>query len=271
MATAPKMFRPAGMAHSETRRERQERIDTRRGSAASRGYNAEWRRFRVAHLMQHPLCVMCLAEGVVTPATIVDHIDPPKGDMELFWRAGNHQSLCKPHHDRKTVLEDGGLGGGVNWHPPFLLPSRVPLTIVCGAPLAGKSRWIEGQRQPGDVLIDLDEIGAALCGTGLHDWPRARLNDAGRERNRQLLRLSGQCDAPRVWFVVQEPEAQWRQWWADTMQPERIVVIETPRHVCERRAIAERERAGDVAIAIDTWWQRYTRRPGDEIVRHAGD
>lgn len=40
----------------------------------------------------------------------VDHIIPHKGDPELFWDQDNWQSLCKPHHDRKTATEDGGFG-----------------------------------------------------------------------------------------------------------------------------------------------------------------
>jgi 5-methylcytosine-specific restriction protein A len=38
-------------------------------------------------------------------AEVVDHIKPHKGDMTLFWDENNWQSLCKMHHDRKTILE----------------------------------------------------------------------------------------------------------------------------------------------------------------------
>lgn len=53
-------------------------------------------------LVREPLCRMCTADGQVVPATTVDHIVPHRGDMALFWDVGNLQSLCKPHHDRKT-------------------------------------------------------------------------------------------------------------------------------------------------------------------------
>lgn len=40
-----------------------------------------------------------------TPATVVDHIVPFRGDWDLFVDPNNHQSLCKHHHDQKTARE----------------------------------------------------------------------------------------------------------------------------------------------------------------------
>jgi 5-methylcytosine-specific restriction protein A len=86
------------------------RVDERRGSAHSRGYNYKWQQYREQYLKQHPLCVKCLASGTITVATVVDHIIPHKGDMVLFWDVENHQSLCSRHHNIKTAKEDGGFG-----------------------------------------------------------------------------------------------------------------------------------------------------------------
>lgn len=76
--------------------------DRLRGGADARGYNARWRRERADFLRQHPLCVECQKEGKLTPATVVDHIAPHRGDQRLFWDHGNWQPLCKRHHDKKT-------------------------------------------------------------------------------------------------------------------------------------------------------------------------
>jgi len=58
--------------------------------------------------MIEPLCTMCSQRGVLTPATIADHITPHHGDANLFW-LGKLQSLCKPCHDRgKRLLETCG-------------------------------------------------------------------------------------------------------------------------------------------------------------------
>ena len=75
-------------------------------SAASRGYDARWRRLSKLFLLSHPLCVECQREGRYVKATVVDHIRPHRGDPELFWDPSNWQALCKHHHDVKTRNED---------------------------------------------------------------------------------------------------------------------------------------------------------------------
>ena len=64
-----------------------------RGSAASRGYDSRWRKARERYLKAYPLCVLCEREGKLTPANVVDHIKPHKGNKELFWDESNWQSL----------------------------------------------------------------------------------------------------------------------------------------------------------------------------------
>ncbi len=81
-----------------------------RPSASRRGYNSKWQTARLYFLKAHPLCEECKRRGAYTPATVVDHIVPHKGDRNLFWDRNNWQSLCKQCHDRKTATEDGGFG-----------------------------------------------------------------------------------------------------------------------------------------------------------------
>ena len=76
--------------------------DRLRGGAEARGYDARWRSARTRYLSSHPLCVECLKENKLTPATVVDHIIPHRGDKKLFWDENNWQPLCKGCHDRKT-------------------------------------------------------------------------------------------------------------------------------------------------------------------------
>lgn len=70
-------------------------------------YNtARWQRLRKEQLRKEPLCAMCLPRCVA--ATICDHVQPHKGDLNKFW-TGPFQSLCKPHHDSdKQRIEKGG-------------------------------------------------------------------------------------------------------------------------------------------------------------------
>ncbi|ASS66565.1 HNH endonuclease signature motif containing protein [Paenibacillus sp. RUD330] len=88
------------------------RYDRERGSASKRGYDARWRAARADYLKRHPMCLYCYQRGIVTAATVVDHIIPHKGDKALFWDTRNWQPLCKSCHDSKTVREDGGFGNG---------------------------------------------------------------------------------------------------------------------------------------------------------------
>jgi 5-methylcytosine-specific restriction protein A len=68
---------------------------------------ARWRALRSAVLSERPLCVRCLSQGIVEPATVVHHETPHRGDLDLFW-GGPFSPLCKPHHDSQGQLEDHG-------------------------------------------------------------------------------------------------------------------------------------------------------------------
>ena len=84
----------------------------RRGSAAQRGYNANWRRLRRMMLSEQPLCADPFGvhgEDVVL-ATEVDHVIPRRrGGQDT---PANLQCLCKPCHSRKTMSELRGEGEG---------------------------------------------------------------------------------------------------------------------------------------------------------------
>ena len=75
-----------------------------RGGAAARGYDSRWNVARRRFLREHPLCAECMRQGRLTPATVVDHIIPHRGDEKLFWSEQNWQPLCKPCHDHKTGM-----------------------------------------------------------------------------------------------------------------------------------------------------------------------
>ena len=81
-----------------------------RPNANKRGYGSKWQKARDAYLAENPWCVQCAADDIREPATVVDHIDPHKGDMKLFWKRSNWQGLCNYHHNQKTVKHDGGFG-----------------------------------------------------------------------------------------------------------------------------------------------------------------
>jgi 5-methylcytosine-specific restriction protein A len=54
-------------------------------------------------LAEHVWCVVCAREKRVEPSTVIDHITPHRGDVELFWDMANWQAICKRCHDKKTA------------------------------------------------------------------------------------------------------------------------------------------------------------------------
>lgn len=86
----------------------QERKQHQRSVDNSEFYNSRtWRGFRAAYLLKNPLCVHCKQEGVLTEATVVDHVVRiADGGAKLD--ENNMQSLCKKHHNRKSGKESHG-------------------------------------------------------------------------------------------------------------------------------------------------------------------
>ncbi|WOI55131.1 HNH endonuclease signature motif containing protein [Palleronia sp. LCG004] len=73
--------------------ERKARFDRTRPSSSARGYSGTWQKARAAFLAKHPFCRRC---GDL--AAVVDHIEPHRGDRDLFWDRANWQPLCTPCH-----------------------------------------------------------------------------------------------------------------------------------------------------------------------------
>ncbi len=103
MLIRPPVHRPHHLVPNAHRRRA---VDRRRGSSTERGYGIAWQKARKEFLALNRLCVTCQREGVVRPATVVDHIEPHRGDQRRFWDRRNWQPLCKRHHDRDKQREE---------------------------------------------------------------------------------------------------------------------------------------------------------------------
>ncbi|AGO16839.1 HNH endonuclease signature motif containing protein [Glaesserella parasuis] len=93
--------------------EHQQKKQDNRLPASKRGYDHRWTKYRAEYLKHNPLCVMCLAKGSYTPATVIDHIKPVQNGQAdpLFWVMSNHQALCRDCHSYKTrVIDKRGYG-----------------------------------------------------------------------------------------------------------------------------------------------------------------
>jgi 5-methylcytosine-specific restriction protein A len=83
--------------------EERRRFDARRGSAASRGYDHNWRKVRAFHLQAEPLCRFHAERGDVVAAIEVDHIDGNSRNND----DRNLRSLCKSCHSARTARDQG--------------------------------------------------------------------------------------------------------------------------------------------------------------------
>lgn len=84
-------------------------LDAQRGTAHQRGYGYRWQQASKGWLRAHPLCEYCKRKGYDNLATLVDHITPHRGDMQLFWDFKNLQSLCAPCHNGEKKREEAKL------------------------------------------------------------------------------------------------------------------------------------------------------------------
>lgn len=206
-------------------------------------------------------CALCGHVEKDTSKLICDHVNPHRGDEALFW-AGPFQTLCEFCH--KVHKQSQEAGTSAQFHPEFLRPSVAPLTIVCGPPGAGKTRYCTDRFARGHLLIDLDLI-AWSCGAtdGDYQWDRDKfLAPALRKRNAMLAYLSRkECRFKAAWFIVGAPEASERAWWQRKLEPDDIVLLMPTPSVCISRLSAV-GRKGKVL----PWFTNYSPRRGDVIL-----
>ncbi len=104
MPTMPPPFKGSG----GTRVERRRVYDAdRRANSPARGWYklAVWRRRREDQLDREPLCRRCFSQGIITEATVANHVKPHRGNWELFIN-GELESSCKPCHDGVIQSEE---------------------------------------------------------------------------------------------------------------------------------------------------------------------
>lgn len=93
---------------------------------------AAWRKLRASVLAEQPLCPECRDQGLLVPATEVDHQDNDPSNNSR----DNLVGLCKTHHSAKTAAEMRG-------HKP-----KVKGCDVHGNPLDPHHAWHRGTIAP---------------------------------------------------------------------------------------------------------------------------
>lgn len=104
MPTKPPTHNPRRVA----KRDYQRQYDKRRKAEKSwrKWYaTAQWKNLRQITLIRFPACTRCLPERV-TPSTVADHIEPHRGNPELFWNPDNLTGLCATCHNSAKSREE---------------------------------------------------------------------------------------------------------------------------------------------------------------------
>lgn len=255
--------------------------DKKRGDSGDRGYGGVWQKARATFLRQHPLCVRCEQKGLTAAAIVVDHIvahciDRTKGEptaeqQRLFWDTSNWQSLCAACHTSKTKQLDGAAFLEELLVPGWLRPSAIPLTLVCGPPGAGKTRYVADRASALDTVIDLDEIRARVGGHALYQCDDSTLRAGLVERNRLLDRLAV-ASVGRAWFCLTAPRVSDRNRWRALLKPVEVVVLEVDAARCKERILLDQRRVGhhrEHCGWVDMWWRTYSTGFDETVVRAA--
>lgn len=223
---------------------------------------------RAIQLARRPICEKCKRAR----ATVAHHKRPHGGVWELFIDPNNLESVCKRCHDGEVQRGEragnyaarielvAGVAIPTNVLHPQLARSAVPLTIVCGAPAAGKTEYVRQKAQRGDKVIDLDDIIADLAGSATRtaEAKRRHLCQALIERNRRLALLTSGAPA---WFVVGAAAGWERRRWADGLGAQSVVLIDTPLRTCIARIRRDPLRApiaDELEEAAHGWFARYS-------------
>lgn len=231
--------------HAKTEGKRYER---ERGSAAARGYDSRWRKYRLMFLAEHPLCAECERQGIVTAASDVDHIQPVNGPGDpLFWESSNHQALCHECHSKKTAKENGGFGNAV--------VERAKVFLVCGPPGSGKTTYVEQHKQPGDLIWDYDKILSALTDLPMYERPEGTIDIILALREALFKQLEKPGRIKRAWIIMAAPKRAQREEIKRRLNAE-IVMLNVPAEECIRRISSRHDPEGWIK-AIRYWWGVY--------------
>lgn len=263
MPTRPQQFHPIP---ASVRRAQSRQYEQQRGSSTQRGYDYRWQKASKLYLKSHPYCVHCEARGHIERGSksnplCVDHVIPHRGDYALFWDQDNWQSLCKYHHDRKTVQEDGGFG-----RHAYRGKGHLACTIVCGPPGSGKSTYVREHMHCGDLVVDLDELFQAICFQPVYTKPLPLLPYVLQLRDTLVNRLATDPTRPQSWVITQGPKMDERDQLAKRLKAQ-VIVLEVSPNECLRRIGADPRRKASVALwepLVCRWWEAY--EPGDAAV-----
>lgn len=177
------------------------------------GYTYRWQKQRLLYLKQNPICVICEWNGMITPATEVDHIIPHKKDWQVFWDVDNWESLCKRCHAIKTFTEikTGYIPLKVFYPTIRNKPNNV--IVVCGNIIKIKE-YIKENKTSNDIELYIY----------IFEQDREKLLIKLQERNKMLRELyKRECD--KIYIGIHEAKQLDIKYWTEQFNIIDIVIV----------------------------------------------
>lgn len=136
--------------------------------------------------------------------------------------------------------------------------------LVYGSPLAGKATWVNSAKEPGDLIVNMDNIWQCISGLDRYQKP-GRLNAVAFGLRDYLL----DCVKTRrgrwhnAYLIGGYPLSSERERLCKALGA-REVFIDTPKAVCMERLEKDDSRDHEEwAKYISDWWRRYLPPPAN--------
>lgn len=129
--------------------------------------------------------------------------------------------------------------------------------IVYGAPCAGKRAWVADIAEPGDIVLDIDKLWAAIRADkcGQHEKPAELKQNifALRDALLDMIRVRrGRWN--NAYIIGGYPLQGERERLAEIVNANKIIFIDTPKDVCLIRA---KEISNEMVGFVENWFDRY--------------
>lgn len=181
----------------------------------------------------------------------------------------NAGSYCAEH---LRTIEKDRRQSWVYRLPTDRLP-RCPVTVLCGPPGAGKTTHLKENASPGDLIIDLGPIAAALSGMCPYESPVDLLPFSLRAEEAVINELFRSTGPKHAWIVTTAKSAAVRREMERRLSAN-VIVFETPAVECVRRIRLDPSRQG-LQISWQRkcreWWTAYQPRDGEQVIRPEGN
>lgn len=140
------------------------------------------------------------------------------------------------------------------------LPARV--VLLCGPPCAGKTTRARELAEPGDLVVDFDEVARSLGSPVSWLHPEPYRTQAEQQVVQLLTRLPGH--GPGTAYVIRSlPKPQQRAIASRLVKAEATHVLDPGMAECVRRATVDSRRPKGTVEQIRSWYACYRSWSGD--------